>query len=101
MAKISQIVKNQRRLELAEKHRARRQELLKIIKSPEATQEQRDDAYRRLRKMPRDASATRYKNRCVLTGRGHAYYRRFGLSRIMLRELALKGEIPGLKKASW
>ena len=101
MAKKSKIAKNQQRMALVAKYAARRAELVKVLKNPEASFEEKYDAQRQIARMPRDASATRVKNRCALTGRPRAYYRKFGLSRIALREEALKGNIPGVVKSSW
>jgi small subunit ribosomal protein S14 len=101
MAKTSKIKKNEQRLELVAKYAARRRELKAIIKSPSSTDEQRADAYAALRKMPRDASMTRVRNRCSMSGRPRGHVRQFGLSRIAFREMALSGLIPGVRKASW
>ena len=101
MAKKSKIAKNLKRQKLAAKYAARRAELIKVIKDPNASFEEKYEAQTAISKMPRDASATRIKNRCFLTGRPRAYYRKFGLSRIALREEALKGNLPGVVKASW
>ena len=101
MAKKSKIAKNQQRQKLVAKYRERRAELVKVLKDPEASFEDKYNAQRAISKMPRDASACRVKNRCFLTGRPRGYYRKFGLSRIALREEALKGNIPGVVKASW
>lgn len=101
MAKLSAIVKNNRRRELAEKYEAKRAELRKIIASADASDEDRENAQVKLQKMPRDTSRIRVRNRCELTGRPRAYYRDFKLSRIALRELAHQGLIPGVTKASW
>jgi small subunit ribosomal protein S14 len=79
----------------------KRAELKAIIASPGASDEEMWDAQQRLQKMPRDASAVRLQRRCRVTGRPHAVYRKFGLSRIKLRETMMRGEVPGLKKASW
>jgi small subunit ribosomal protein S14 len=101
MAKKSMIAKNKRRAELVERYRERRAELVEVIKDPEATLEAKRQAYAAIAKMPRDASATRYRNRCGITGRPRGYLRQFGMSRIALRELAHRGELPGVMKASW
>lgn len=101
MAKLSAIVKNNKRRQLAEKYEAKRAELRKIIASADASDEDRDNAQIKLQKMPRDTSRIRVRNRCELTGRPRAYYRDFKLSRIALRELAHQGLIPGVTKASW
>jgi len=101
MAKKSKIAKNQQRAEIIERYAERRVELLAIIKDPEAAYADKRDAYQQLAKMPRDASATRYRNRCGITGRPRAYLRKFGMSRSAMRELAHNGELPGVRKASW
>lgn len=101
MAKRSKVVKNEQRRKLIDRYRERRAELKAKIVDPSLSTREREDASLRLRKLPRDSSATRLRNRCSLTGRPRAYYRKFGLSRIALRELALKGELPGIVKASW
>ena len=77
------------------------QQLSNILKDPEASFEEKYEAQRKIARMPRDASATRVRNRCELTGRPRSFYRKFGLSRIALREEALKGNIPGVVKSSW
>ena len=101
MAKKCKIAKNARQLVLIARHRERRAELKKIIRDINRPVEERIAAEKSLRKLPRDSSPTRYRNRCALTGRPRGYYRRFGLSRIKMREYALKGELPGLTKSSW
>ena len=101
MAKKSKVVKNIHRQKLVERFKVKRQELLTIIKSPKTSIEEKRLAYMKLEKLPRDANPIRVRNRCNLTGRPRGYYRKFGLSRITFREMALKGEIPGVTKASW
>jgi len=101
MAKTSKIKKNEQRMGIVAKYAARRRELKAIIKNPLSTDDQRADAYAALRKMPRDASATRIRNRCAMSGRPRAHLRQFGLSRIAFRDMALSGFIPGVRKASW
>jgi small subunit ribosomal protein S14 len=101
MAKKSKIVKNNERKVIIERYADRRAELIKIIKDPEASYADKREAYAKIAKMPRDASATRYRNRCNVTGRPRAYFRKFGLSRIMLRQMAHRGDLPGVRKASW
>ncbi|MDA0269834.1 MAG: 30S ribosomal protein S14 [Chloroflexi bacterium] len=101
MAKESMVVKNQRRARLQGVHAARRKELVAVLKDPAATDDAKAEAYRRLYKMPRDASATRFRNRCNVTGRPRGFMRQFGVSRIVFRELAREGMLPGVKKASW
>lgn len=101
MAKTSKIAKNNKRKVLVERYAERRAELIKIIKDPEASNDEKREAYAKIAKMPRDASATRYRNRCNVSGRPRAYFRQFGLSRIALRDMAHRGELPGVRKASW
>ena len=72
-----------------------------MIRNPKSTDEERQAAYAALRKLPRDSSPTRIRNRCSMSGRPRAFLRHFGLSRIALREMALNGLIPGVRKASW
>ncbi len=101
MAKTSKVAKNNKRAVLVARHADRRAELIKIIKDPDASYEDKREAYAAIAKMPRDASATRYRNRCNVTGRPRGYFRKFGLSRIALRDMAHRGELPGIRKASW
>lgn len=101
MAKISKVVKNQRRKDTVKLYAERRAAAKKIINDPRSTPEQVDAAVMRLQKMPRDASPSRVRNRCSQTGRTRGYLRKFGLSRIALRDLALEGQIPGVVKSSW
>ena len=101
MAKKCKIEKNKRQVKLIARYRERRAELVAVTKDPDATNEERLDAYRQIAKMPRDASAVRYRNRCELTGRPRGYHRKFRLCRVMLRDLALEGQVPGVKKSSW
>ena len=101
MAKISKVVKNERRKEKVKLWSARRAEAKKIINNPKSTVEEVDAAVINLQKMPRDGSPIRVRNRCSQTGRSRGYLRKFGISRIALRELALEGQIPGVVKSSW
>lgn len=101
MAKTSKVKKNEQRMAIVAKYAARRRELKAIIKNPLSTDDQRADAFAAIRKMPRDASVTRIRNRCAFSGRPRAYLRQFGLSRIAFRDMALNGFIPGVRKASW
>lgn len=101
MAKISKVVKNERRREMSTRYAQRRQALKKIISNPGSSPEQVDEAVMKLQKMPRDASPVRVRNRCSQSGRSRGYLRKFGLSRIALRDLALQGQIPGVVKSSW
>ncbi|MET0832308.1 MAG: 30S ribosomal protein S14 [Acidimicrobiia bacterium] len=101
MAKKSMINKNDRRKALVERYAEPRAALIAVIKDPEKSYEEKREAYQGLARMPRDASATRYRNRCGVSGRPRAYYRKFGMSRVALRDLAHNGELPGVRKASW
>ena len=101
MAKISKVVKNEKRKKMVAQHSQRRAELKKIINNPSSSIEEVDAAVLKLQKMPRDASPVRVRNRCALTGRPRGFLRKFGMSRVTLRELALQGQIPGVTKSSW
>ena len=101
MAKISKVVKNEKRKKMVAQYATRRAELKKTINNPASTPEQVDEAVMRLQKMPRDASSVRVRNRCSQTGRPRGFLRKFGISRVALRELALEGQIPGVIKSSW
>ncbi|MCW5959187.1 MAG: 30S ribosomal protein S14 [Pyrinomonadaceae bacterium] len=101
MAKISKVVKNEMRKKTVAQYAERRAELKKIINNPESTPEEVDAAQLRLQKFPRNASPVRVRNRCSQTGRPRGYLRKFGISRVALRELALEGQIPGVVKSSW
>lgn len=101
MASKAKIASNQKRKKLAAKYAEKRAELKRIILSPNSTDEEKDEATIALQKLPRNASPVRIRNRCEVTGRPRAYYRKFGMSRIALRELGLQGQIPGLTKSSW
>lgn len=101
MAKISKIVKNEKRKVIVAKYAEKRKALKKIINNPDSTPEQIDNAIMKLQKFPRNASPIRVKNRCSQTGRPRGYLRKFGVSRVALRELALQGQIPGVVKSSW
>lgn len=101
MAKKSKIVKNEKRRQMAARYAARRAELKELIRSPQTPEDQREEALRKFHALPRDASPIRIRNRCHLTGRPRGNYRKFGLCRIALRERALRGELPGVTKASW
>jgi small subunit ribosomal protein S14 len=101
VAKRSVVNREGKRRKLVAKYEARRQELKQIIRNQETTYEEREDAQKRLNALPRNSCPVRLQNRCRLTGRPHAYYRKFGLGRNKLREAAMAGDIPGLTKASW
>jgi small subunit ribosomal protein S14 len=101
MAKLSLINRNDKRREQVKKHAGKRAELLAIANNPKLDQEERFEARLKLQKLPRDSSPVRLRNRSSLTGRPRGTYRKFGLARNKLREIAMRGEIPGVIKASW
>ena len=101
MAKLAVILRDQKRRRTVEKFKAKRAALAEIVHDSRATDEARDEARAKLQKLPRDASPVRLRNRCALTGRPRGVYRKFGLGRNKLRDLALRGEVPGVIKASW
>jgi small subunit ribosomal protein S14 len=101
MAKKSQVNRDNRRKELIAKHAKRRAELRATLRNPTASIEQKLEAQEGFAKLPRNSCPTRKNNRCALTGRSKAYYNKFGISRIALRELALRGQLPGVRKSSW
>jgi small subunit ribosomal protein S14 len=101
MAKTSMIERETKRAKIVKKYAVRRAELKAIVLSPKSSYEDRSAAQTKLQKLPRDASPVRQRNRCVLTGRARGVYRKFGLSRHKLREATMRGDVPGLRKASW
>tara|TARA_Y100001949_G_C15717587_1_gene213675 strand:+ start:70 stop:375 length:306 start_codon:yes stop_codon:yes gene_type:complete len=101
MAKVSMIARENKRIKMVQKFAKKREELKKIISDMKLSDEERYEARLKLQKLPRDASPVRLQRRCQITGRPHAVYRRFGLSRNKLRELAMNGDVPGLVKSSW
>ncbi|WP_263081757.1 30S ribosomal protein S14 [Endozoicomonas sp. Mp262] len=101
MAKVSMKQRELKRQQTVAKYAEKRAQLKAIINNPNSTEDERWDAQVALQKQPRDASKARQRNRCRVTGRPHGYFRKFGLSRIKLREAAMRGDIPGLVKASW
>ena len=101
MAKLALKLREQKRRKTVEKFKARRQTLHELLQSPRVSDEDKEVARAKLQKLPRDASPVRLRNRCALTGRPRGVYRKFGLGRTKLRELALRGEVPGVIKASW
>ena len=101
MAKTSMVEREKKRAQTVAKYAQKRAELKAIIRNPQASDEDRWDAQMKLQSMPRDASPVRKQNRCRITGRPHAVYRKFGLCRNKLREAAMRGDVPGLVKASW
>jgi len=101
MAKTSQVLRDQKRARLIKKHSAKRAELRAKLADPNASLEEKFAVQEAFAKLPRNSCKTRVTRRCRITGRAHAVYRKFGVSRIMLREMALKGELPGVRKSSW
>ena len=101
MAKTCMVNREIKREKLAKKHAAKRAELKKIVSSPNASYEEKMEASGKLQKLPRDSSESRQRNRCELTGRSRGVYRKFGLGRNKLREATMRGDVPGLRKASW
>jgi small subunit ribosomal protein S14 len=101
MAKTCMVNREAKRAKLTKKHAAKRAELKKIVSSPTASYEEKMEASGKLQKLPRDSSESRKRNRCVQTGRSRGVYRKFGLGRNKLREATMRGDVPGLRKASW
>jgi small subunit ribosomal protein S14 len=101
MAKTAVINRNEKRQLIVKKYAKKRAELLAIMQNPKISDEDRMAARRKLESLPRDSSPTRLRNRCALTGRPRGVFRKFGLGRNKLREIAMRGEIPGVVKASW
>jgi small subunit ribosomal protein S14 len=101
MAKKSKIVREFHLQKKVQRHFELRKELREIIKNPNVSDEEKEKAIIKMQKLPRSSSASRLTNRCAVSGRPKGYMRKFGLSRITFRELALKGELPGVTKASW
>ncbi len=101
MAKTSMIAREDKRSRLVGRYAAKRAELKAIISSVNASDDEKWEAQVKLQKLPRDASPTRQRRRCQVTGRPHGVFRKFGLCRNKLREAAMRGDVPGLTKASW
>nr|AKQ04383.1 30S ribosomal protein S14, small subunit ribosomal protein S14 [uncultured gamma proteobacterium Rifle_16ft_4_minimus_5046] len=101
MAKTSMIEREKRRAKVVKKYATKRAQLKEQIRDPKASQEDRMAAIEALQKQPRDASQSRKRNRCAITGRSRGNYRKFGLGRVKLREATMRGDVPGLRKASW
>jgi small subunit ribosomal protein S14 len=101
MAKKSMIAREHKRIKQVKKHAEKRRALKEIIRNPNVSFEEKESAQLKMQKLPRDSSSSRLRNRCNLTGRPHGYYRKFGLGRNKLREATMRGEVPGLVKASW
>jgi small subunit ribosomal protein S14 len=101
MAKSSMKAREAKRTKLVAKYAEKRAALKAIISNVNTSEEDRWDAVLKLQSLPRDSSSSRQRNRCNVTGRPHGYLRKFGMSRIKLREAMMRGEVPGLQKASW
>lgn len=101
MAKKSMVAREVKRRRVVEKYRHKRKELKALIQSPATGDEERESALLLLQRLPRDASPSRLRKRCGLTGRPHGVYRKFGLGRNKLREAVMRGDVPGVVKASW
>jgi len=101
MAKLALINREQKRREAVKKYSAKRAELMAIAQNPKVADEERYAARLKLQQLPRNASPSRLRNRCALTGRPRGTFRKFGLARNKLRDIAMRGEIPGVIKASW
>ena len=101
MAKVSMVERERKRIKTVAKYAKKRAELKAQIKDMNLSAEERLEAQQKLQKLPRNASPSRVQRRCRITGRPHAVYRKFGLCRNKLRETAMRGEVPGLRKASW
>ena len=101
MAKISMKEREKKRALLVKRYGAKRDALRATMKDPNSEPEEKWEAQLKLQKLPRDSARTRQRNRCRITGRPHGVYRKFGLGRNKLREAAMRGDIPGLVKASW
>ena len=101
MAKTSMINRDIKRAKLVKKHASKRAELKKIVSNPKSSYDEKMEAQTKLQKLPRDASPVRVRNRCAMTGRSRGVYQKFGLGRNKLREATMRGDVPGLRKASW
>lgn len=101
MAKKSMIARDVKRTKAVARDTEKRSALKAIVASPDSSFEEKWNAMQSLQKMPRDGSPARQRNRCFITGRPHGYYRKFGLSRNKLRELIMRGDVPGVVKSSW
>ena len=101
MAKLALINREDKRAKLVAKFAAKREQLMSVLNNASLSDEERLEARLKLQQLPRNASPVRQRNRCVLTGRARGVFRKFGLGRNKLREIAMRGEIPGIVKASW
>ena len=101
MAKKSMLAREKKRAATVKRFAAKRAEYRRVIRDPKSLDDEREAAQLKLQALPRDASPVRMRNRCAISGRPKGFYRKFGLARNMLREATMRGEIPGLRKASW
>lgn len=101
MAKLSQVLRDNKRDQLINRYAEKRAELRNKLKDPDLDLDAKFEVMGQLNQLPRNSCPTRKTRRCMLTGRSHAVYRKFGLSRVMLRQLALQGDLPGVSKSSW
>jgi small subunit ribosomal protein S14 len=101
MAKLSVINRQAKREAMVKKYAEKRKQLRSMLQDPKATDDAKDQARAKLQALPRDASPVRLRNRCAITGRPRGTFRKFGLARNKLREIAMRGEVPGMIKASW
>ena len=101
MAKLSQVLRDERRKKLIEKYAEKRAVLRSQLKDPNLSIEEKLQVQEQFAKLPRNSCPTRLNRRCAISGRSRSYYRKFGISRIALRELALRGQLPGMRKSSW
>jgi small subunit ribosomal protein S14 len=101
MAKLSQVLRDRRRQRLIQKHAAQRAELRAKLRDPNVSMEEKFQVQKLFAKLPRNSCPTRLKRRCMVSGRARSNYRKFGISRIAMRELGLRGQLPGMRKSSW
>ena len=101
MAKVSMVEREKKRAKLVKKYAAKRAEIKAQMKNPDLGMDELEALVIKLQKLPRDSSPVRKRNRCAITGRPHGFYRKFGLGRNKLREATMRGDVPGLRKASW
>jgi small subunit ribosomal protein S14 len=101
MAKLSQVLRDKRREKLIEKHAEKRSELRKRLNDRNVSIEEKMEIQKQFAKLPRNSCSTRLNRRCLISGRSKGYYRKFRISRIALRDLALRGQLPGVRKSSW
>lgn len=101
MAKKSMVAREKKRIATVKRFAVKRAEYKRVIRDPKSSEDDRDNAQLKLQALPRDSSPVRVRNRCAISGRPKGVYRKFGLARTMLREATMRGEMPGLRKASW